>query len=358
MIELHNDQFEIVRPLFRDLEFNLSIFAVIEGAVQGKIWVDNPSHPKTAFAVTPEAQYIAGDPHNPDFNRGLKAWYARRPHVELIYDSPDWEAQFDSLLAGKFARKFPCLYYSLKTPKIPHWKELIPAGFAMLQVDREFLNRTHLKNFAEVSDRMEDWGSVDNFLEKGFGFCLLHGDAIVSRCIADNASRAACEVGIGTHDGYRRQGFAALTLAATVEYCLSNGLTRIGWHCLENNVGSWKTAEKAGFELTRRYPHYHNGFPAENRGDLSPAEWLAHAEFYSHGFEQTRRRSGQLCFIAAVCWALGGEEEKAIDYLRALSKIWWEDKEGNLPGWVLEDWAFNNLHQRDDWQAFLPDPSG
>ena len=357
MIELQGRKLELARPLFHDLEFNLSIFAVIEGTVQGKIWVDNPSRPKTAFAVTPEAQYIAGNPHNSDFNRDLAAWYARRPHVELIYDSPAWEAQFDSLLAGKFARKFPRHYYSLKSPKLPHWKELVPAGFAIHQVDREFLDRTLLKNFVEISSRTEDWGSVDNFLENGFGFCMLHEDTIVSRCIADNVSGGACEVGIGTAEGHRRKGFAALTLAATVEYCLSVGQTRIGWHCLENNIGSWKTAEKAGFELTRRYPHYQNGFPAENPGDLSPAEWLAHAEFYSHAFEELGRQNGQHCFLAAVCWAIGGEQEKAIEYLDALSHIWWEDEEGNLPGWVLEHWAFNNLHQTDDWHAFLPDSS-
>jgi RimJ/RimL family protein N-acetyltransferase len=346
MIELQGRQLELARPLFHALDFNLSIFAVIDGTVQGNIWVDNLSSPKTAFAITPEAQYLAGDPHNSNFNRTLTAWYASRPHVELIYDSPAWEAQFDSLLAGKFARKSPRLYYSFKTPHMSHWRESLPAGFAMLPVDREFLDRTHLKNVEEVSSRTEDWGPVDNFLEKGFGFCLVHEDAIVSRCIADNVSVPACEVGIGTAEGYRRKGFAALTLAATVEYCLSAGLIRIGWHCLENNTGSWKTAEKVGFELTRRYPHYHNGFPAENPGDLSIEEWLEHAEFHSRAFEELGRRSGQHCFIAAACWALGSEDEKAIDYLDALSQIWWEGKAGNLPAWVSGHWAFKNLRSR------------
>jgi RimJ/RimL family protein N-acetyltransferase len=344
MIELQNEQLELVRPLFRDLDFNLSIFAVIEGTVQGKIWVDNPLHPQTAFAITPEAQYVAGNPYSSDFNRALAAWYSRRPHVELIYSSPDWETQFTTLLAGKFARKSPRLHYSFKALKMPHWKESIPSGFSINPVDREFMGRTHLKNFGEISSRTEDWGSVDNFLEKGFGICLLHGDAIISRCIADNVSGAACEVGIGTAEGYRRRGFAALTLAATVEYCLSQGLTRIGWHCLENNTGSWKTAEKIGFERTRRYPHYHNGFPAENPSDLSPEEWLSHAEFYSRAFKELGKQSGQHCFVAAVCWALGGVDENAIDYLDALSHIWWTDKEGKLPAWVSDHWAFKNLH--------------
>jgi RimJ/RimL family protein N-acetyltransferase len=359
MIELQGKQLEFARPLFQDLDYHLSIFAVIEGTVQGKIWVDSKSHPRTAFALTPEAQYLAGDPLNPAFNRAIGDWYARRAHVELIYDSPCWEAQFDDLLAGKFARKFPRLHYLLKTPKMPNWKELIPADFVMFQVDREFLKRTYLKNFGEVSSRTEDWGYVDNFVEKGFGFCLLHDDdTIVSRCIADNVSGAACEVGIGTDADYRRQGFAALTLAATVESCLSKGFTRIGWHCLENNTGSWKTAEKAGFELSNRYPHYHNGFPAENPCDLSLEEWLANAEFYSRAFELSKKAIGQQCFIAAACWAIGGESEKAIDYLQALSHIWWKGNEGHLPKWVLDHWAFQNLDLERNPQALLSSSLG
>ena len=63
-----------------------------------------------------------------------------------------------------------------------------------------------------------------------------------------------CEIGIHTDERYRRQGFAALTAAAMVQYCLSDGMTHIGWHCHTHNQASAATAEKVGFEHVLDHP--------------------------------------------------------------------------------------------------------
>ena len=67
----------------------------------------------------------------------------------------------------------------------------------------------------------------------------------------------AIDVGIITHPAHRRRGLAAVAVATTVEHCLSHGFSTVGWHCNADNVGSWKTAEKVGFERNREYAYYY-----------------------------------------------------------------------------------------------------
>ena len=40
---------------------------------------------------------------------------------------------------------------------------------------------------------------------------------------------------------------AAVTAAAAVEHALSDGFRLVGWHCDDDNIGSWRTAKRAGF---------------------------------------------------------------------------------------------------------------
>jgi RimJ/RimL family protein N-acetyltransferase len=102
-----------------------------------------------------------------------------------------------------------------------------------------------------------NWGSISDFLQKGFGFCTLHGKKAVSWSTTDCASGNRCEIGIYTHEDHRRQGLATLTTAAIVDYALSYGFSSVGWHCEEYNLPSIKTAEKAGFKLERKYIQYY-----------------------------------------------------------------------------------------------------
>jgi RimJ/RimL family protein N-acetyltransferase len=109
-----------------------------------------------------------------------------------------------------------------------------------------------------VKDWMKtNWGSISDFMKKGFGFCMLHDKRIVSWSIADCVSGNACEIGINTHEDYRRQGLAALTAAAAVDYALSSGFEQVGWHCDAYNLGSIGVAEKVGFKLERKYVQYY-----------------------------------------------------------------------------------------------------
>jgi len=224
----------------------------------------------------------------------------------------------------------------------------VPPGYAMAPVDSLLFARQDLVNLDEVQDRTSAW---TDFARDGFGFCLIHGDTIVSHCIPDCVSGDACEVGVGTHGDYRRRGLGALTVAATVEYCLDHGLPAIGWHCLANNRGSQRVAEKVGFELTGAYIQYANSAVAENPDDLAPAEWQTHAAFFERAFETLNRHGALMAFRAAQARAVAGEPAPALALLRRAADsgampLGWDD-------WLQESWEFRSLRTEPSWLALL-----
>jgi RimJ/RimL family protein N-acetyltransferase len=134
------------------------------------------------------------------------------------------------------------------------WRGKVPAGFELLRVDEQILARDDLINI----ERIRRWaggnfGSYKVFLKRGFAYCIVRENKIVSVCCADNASGRRCEVGVHTDEDYRRRGIATLTVAAAVDWALSNGFEQVGWHCMQSNIASAATARKVGFQKIGDY---------------------------------------------------------------------------------------------------------
>jgi RimJ/RimL family protein N-acetyltransferase len=231
--------------------------------------------------------------------------------------------------------------------RTPSWRDRVPEGYRLAPVDRRLLGRTDLKNHAQVADWVAGWHSTDDFMQNGFGFCLVCDGAaeIASWCIADTVLGERCEIGVTTDVGHRRRGLAATVVGAAVEYCVKHRFTEIGWHCLASNAGSIAVATKVGFELERAYDGYSAYLPAENPADLTPAEYRDWALHYA-------RVTGEglgYSFHAAEAWAMAGEPERALDYLRRLPERGWR---GRLE-WVEHNWRFASLREEPAFRQVL-----
>jgi RimJ/RimL family protein N-acetyltransferase len=321
----------------------LSVEAVLAGTAPGEIYVDQIDNPRVGLAFTPEGEYLAGDAEVEAAYQGLKETIS--PRAYLIFHPERWETKLGQIWVNQAARRHPRQHLRFERMLIPNWRQLIPAGFQLVQVDRAFLERTDLKNHDTVVDRLGGWHSVDYFLQHGFGFCMIEGDTVASCCFADCVVGNQCEMGIATDMKYRRRGLATVVVAATVEYCLANGLTQIGWHCLQSNVGSRSVAEKVGFAVDQEYDAYSSVLPTENAADLTRdeyIEWARHYESfiaadYAYGYD------------AANAWALAGEPERALAHLQTLLDHGWQGK----PEWLARNWPFASLHSMPEFEAMV-----
>ena len=258
--ELSNSDYEKVRPLFRALEFHLSSAAVLDRNNPGRVFVDNPINPRTAFILSPEGCYLAGEAHNDAFNRALNEaiftkdfFFEDRWALFFACHPDDWQDQLTVIFDPRspitqLQRHYICRKLGYD------WQSNIEEGFTLHRIDEILLSRPGLIIPHHVGSWMvNNWGSTSDFLKRGFGFATIHNDEVVSWSLADCISGDACEIGIHTTESYRRRGLATVTAAATVDYALSNGFSTIGWHCPEDNLGSIGTAERVGFEKERSY---------------------------------------------------------------------------------------------------------
>ena len=212
-----------------------------------------------------------------------------------------------------------------------------------------------VREFGDVED---SWDSVDHFLAKGISFCVVHGnvygDEVVSWCTCDCVAGDQIEVGIVTDSAHRRKGLAAVAAAATVECCLDSGFSAVGWHCESDNDGSWRTAEKVGFEREREYTTYYYIFDLANNlaqlgwSCLKRGEYERTTQYYEQVFALRDNHPDYYYTCAAQAWGRLENTEMTLKYLNRAIDAGWAAVE---PAMRAE--AFSFLHGTPEWEAVL-----
>ena len=340
-----------VRPIFAGLaEIQLNVTAVLDGTAPGEVYVHAADGPQTACLTSGDGCYLAGAPINRGFNAALNAFLPRDTYFVLFCDPHLWEDALDDLLRDTYAVRARRRFYALKRLRVPDWRKRIPPGFSMQRIDAEFLSQGLTNGDAVVAAILSEWSSLAGFLEAGFGFCLVHGDEIVSWSFSDYVSRDRCEIGICTLWSYRRRGFGTLTAAAVAAQAVAAGFSSVGWHCWDNNVGSIRVAENVGFERAADYDVFINHWAAENVTDMSRDEFRAFAEFYERQFETRPPSSGFPHIVAAKAWALCGESGGCFRQLTRAADLGWLRDAGHLREIWPEFFSIQNLDQTAEWR--------
>jgi GNAT superfamily N-acetyltransferase len=272
----------------------------------------------------------------------------------VLFCEPDlWGGTLDGILKDTYAIRAHRCYHTLGQLKIPDWQARIPQGFSMERVDANLLDRG-LANWTDVMDGiLDEWISIDLFLKRGFGFCLVHDAVIVSWSLADYVGGDRCEIGINTDWHHRRRGLGTLTAAATAAHAMAQGYATIGWHCWTNNRGSIAVAENVGFERVADYDVFINHWAAENITDLTQEEYRAFAEFYEREFEAQPPSGGFPHIVAAKACALSGEGEGCFRHLHKAVDLGWLRSIDHLRQIWPEFFWNPNLDQMEEWQALV-----
>ena len=365
--ELKSSEFERARPLFQGFDYSLSIQAAIEGNNPGRIFVDDVNHPRTAFGLTVEGYLLAGEDGNLETNEGLRRLFKERiftgevfvngnSSMSLAVHPETWEAKLPELIPTHEVEKIERYHYLCRNLKLD-WRSNIPEGYAVRRVDRALLHDSRVLFPEAVREWMnfeEIWWTEENFLSKGVSFVVLHEGEVVAWCTPDCVSGDRIDVGIMTLRAHRRRGLATIAVAATVEHCLNNGFSAVGWHCNAINVGSWKTAEKVGFERNRQYAYYYYMYDlADHLAELGwyyyqRGEYAKTVQYYEQVFALRDENPDYYYHLVASAWALLGNKEKALEYLQTAVDRGWAHSE-----YTKQQEEFKLLHGLPEWVAVL-----
>jgi RimJ/RimL family protein N-acetyltransferase len=365
--ELKPNEFEGARSLFQGFDYSLSIHAAIEGNNPGRIFVDDVVHPRTALALTVEGVLLAGDDGNLETNGALHRLFKERVFTGEVFVNGDWsmslavhpetwEAKLPELIPTHEVEKIERYHYVCRAVRFD-WRNHVPEGYTVRRVDRALLEDAQVV-FPDVvrewMDFGEVWWTVENFLSKGISFVVLREREVVAWCTPDCVAGDRIDVGVITHPAHRRRGLAAVAVAATVEHCLSHGFSAVGWHCNADNVGSRKTAEKVGFQRNREYAYYYYMVdPIDHLAELGwtyyrRGEYAKTVQYYERVFALRDENPDYYYHLVASAWALLGNREKALKYLRIALDHGWTNVE-----WTTQQEEFRILHGTPEWNAVL-----
>lgn len=270
MHELSTASCDRIRPLFAEMTaYRAVIFAPLEGYNPGHVFVDDPGRPRSACIAMGDTRYtgdvfFGGTAENDAFNTSVRAFLteevmpslvadAEEGHMMLFSATETWREKFGVLMEIHGVRRIVRTLFRLDVDSFREhhgkWRSRIPEGYSVVRADRDLA--------AQLPGIPELWGSVDHFLEKGFGFCVLDGGKMVSRCHPVFIGDGRAELGVGTDREYRRRGLATLAGCACVKHCRHLGLDP-EWGCFYNEA-SGALARRLGFvqqpDLEVNYVH-------------------------------------------------------------------------------------------------------
>ncbi len=327
MHELEPTEYDKVRPVFQLMDHHLAVNAILEGVVPARVYVDDCDHPRAACTWIKHRFFLAGSKKIDVFNEGIKKLFEDTIFPQILeagstlvlYYAGNWEDNISTILKDKHPIKVQRHFYTIKELK-NDWRALLPEGVTIKFVDKTLLKR-NLKNIDTLTEEMcSERQSVEDFLDKSFGVCLIQGDEIVGWCLSEYNSTNCCEIGIETVSSYRKRGFATITASALIEHALSTGVSHIGWHCYADNEPSIATALKVGFQKVMDYPVYlvwvteveslaMNGYFCFKRQQYEKAlSWYKKA--IAHGANKT-----WIFWDAARAAAVLGDYDAAMSYL-------------------------------------------
>ncbi|WP_161606091.1 GNAT family N-acetyltransferase [Microlunatus speluncae] len=257
LTEVHGRAAAKAAPLLAGLDHQLSVAAVLAGTMPGVVLVDDAADPRAVFVHSPEGNFVGGDPTGTPFVADLRAHVAatfdpeRDGGLVLSFDHDGWGRWAREIVPGPAPVVVPRRHYLLHPgPSRPRPDP--PAGYRLVPIDAELLCRPGLPDHVRrwIAG---NWGGEEAFLAQGFGVVARLGDDFAGWSVADCAVGDRAEIGIHTAPAHRRRGLASQVAAAAATIAFDRGLSEVGWHCNEDNPGSWHTAESAGFTLRRRY---------------------------------------------------------------------------------------------------------
>ncbi|GGH23542.1 GNAT family N-acetyltransferase [Paenibacillus segetis] len=262
------DYYKAMRPL-SDVKINtLFAEAVIEQRVPGVIYVDDLLEPTTFYVVHSYGMSLLfGESDNKRFSQGLfeyitnKGLVRHKPEWLQVDPASGWNDIIESFVDSQPSImrntrvNFSFNYENFKTTR----QEDPNLNYDIVRMTNEL----YLSQMGSVVPKYF-WRDVDQFLTIGVGYCLLSGGEIASTAFSAFRNEHQLEIGIETVEAYRGKGYAFVVCSALIEYCLGNQLEPV-WACRLENEGSYKLAQRLGFEPTITIPYYQLAYEEQYR---------------------------------------------------------------------------------------------
>lgn len=243
---LSDNRSSLLAPLLRDLWLPPIMRPVVEDEF-GMVCVDDPAAPTVASLALSDIVMFLGDPAGASASYFLET---TPPPYYLMPSSDGWWKRVLDWNPGGARRQKRSLFSesTLEKDRLEQLAGQPPSGVEVRRFDRDIVLEAVSATWS-VSF-VENFESVEDFLERGIGFGVFHGGRLVAGASSFTMAGGRCEVQVDTHRRFRRRGLATLASSHLLLYCLEKGL-RPHWDAA--NAASCALAGKLGFSPAGNY---------------------------------------------------------------------------------------------------------
>jgi len=241
LIPIEKDNRKGLSKLFQDYQWNYLPDVILDGYT-GEAYVDDENNPHIAILEIPNLRLklLGGDSSHPMARQYIK-------HLPsgsgLLFGSPGWEDLVKEYHRGRLVN-LPRYAFTTENLNLDHLKELksrLPNDYRLAQLDLNLTQQLAEDKSEMTSDHFIIFDSIEDFIDRGFGFCILEGDEVVSLATTFLVCDKGIEVQIDTDKNHRGKGLATVAAA------------QILIHALQNNLDpNWDAANKISAGLARK----------------------------------------------------------------------------------------------------------
>jgi len=245
-VKIKRTERDKLRVLFNNCHYDrVLIDSVLEGLI-GEAYADSATNPTVARLDSGSFTMLGGD-HNASI---VKELLHRAPIAYITPQTNHWRSVLQDELDVQMTA-LPFTNFSstaLSETRLSELIESLSPIYQLKRVDKVLAKRLP----SEIGNQwfFENFHSIDDFLSRGIGFCILHQDIIVSAATSTSQCKRAIDIEIETVAEYCKQGLASVAGAQLVKHCLENGIEP-RW--MAANTVSEKLAQKLGYIRAGRY---------------------------------------------------------------------------------------------------------
>jgi GNAT superfamily N-acetyltransferase len=243
------DRIRLAMAFRKNKRVDLSIDCAIEGQM-GKAFADNLENP-TAFCIqVGPFWYLAGDARSPGGQQMIKDL----PAYRLLMPSEEEWIDVAKEIHGERLVPFPRFSFSSENLSLEHLDNLLgdsPHKDVIRRIDRAIL--TQLTGEPDSVVDITDFDSVEDFLKRGIGFCLMDSESVKAVAYSSLVCSKGIEVSIFVFPEHRRKGMATALSCKLLKWSLEHDMDP---HWDAANPESCTLAEKLGYVPTETYEAY------------------------------------------------------------------------------------------------------
>ncbi|WP_342492764.1 GNAT family N-acetyltransferase [Bacillus sp. FSL H8-0516] len=236
-----------------DPAYPVFVDAVMDGFIQGNLYVDNAEQPLVYFLEASCGIYYVAGRSEVELLRCsvfIVDVYERQKRQNgrftIFSANPLTDAMMKKCLGShlnemeRHAYVYPQAHSHATQPH---------PGYRVERTNEQVMtaSRTFPPSYYEAY-----WGETARFLSKGIGIAILDRENVVSECVSIFSSMDRAEIDIWTDESYRGKGLALLAAQHMISTCLEKKRTP-HWDCDVHHLASIKLAEKLGFQRLKTY---------------------------------------------------------------------------------------------------------